>query len=63
METVHLLKNSANASHLAKSIEQYHSCKVENHETINDCLVAPTFGTVTLYQTLYLAGYRGGAIG
>ena len=31
METVHLLKSPANAAHLAKSIEQYRSGKVENH--------------------------------
>lgn len=36
METVHLLKSSANASHLAKSIEQYRSGKVENHELADD---------------------------
>jgi antitoxin YefM len=28
METVHLLKSSANAAHLAKSIEQYHQGKL-----------------------------------
>ena len=32
METVHLLKNPANAVHLAKSIAQYRSGRVENHE-------------------------------
>jgi len=36
METVHLLKSSANAAHLSKSIEQYHSGKVEIHEITND---------------------------
>ena len=36
METVHLLKSSANATHLAKSIEQYKSGKVVNHEMTND---------------------------
>ncbi|PHS14907.1 MAG: type II toxin-antitoxin system prevent-host-death family antitoxin [Kangiella sp.] len=36
METVHLLKSSANAKHLSKSIGQYHSGKVENHEITND---------------------------
>jgi len=36
METVHLLKNPANATHLIKSIEQYHSGKVSNHELTND---------------------------
>ncbi|RLA21339.1 MAG: type II toxin-antitoxin system prevent-host-death family antitoxin [Gammaproteobacteria bacterium] len=36
METVHLLKSSANASHLAKSIAQYRSGKTENHELVGD---------------------------
>ncbi len=36
METVYLLKNSANASHLAMSIEQYHSDNVVHHELSND---------------------------
>ena len=36
METVHLLKSPANAAHLAKSIEQYRSDKVENHGLIGD---------------------------
>jgi len=36
METVHLLKSPANTAHLAKSIDQYHSGKVESHEMIND---------------------------
>lgn len=36
METVHLLKSPANSAHLAKSIEQYRSGKVEQHELIND---------------------------
>jgi antitoxin YefM len=36
METVHLLKSPANAAHLAKSIAQYRSGKVENHELIDD---------------------------
>jgi len=36
METVHLLKSSANATHLAKSIEQYYTGKVESHELTND---------------------------
>ena len=35
METVHLLKSSANATHLAKSIEQYRSGKVEKHELVD----------------------------
>ncbi len=36
METVHLLKSPANAAHLAKSIAQYRSGKVENHDLVND---------------------------
>ena len=36
METVHLLKSPANAAHLAKSIAQYRSGKVENHGLIDD---------------------------
>lgn len=32
METVHLLKSPANAVHLEKSIAQYRSGKVENHD-------------------------------
>lgn len=36
METVHLLKSPANAAHLAKSIEQYRSGKLVNHELTND---------------------------
>lgn len=36
METVHLLKSPANAVHLAKSIEQYHSAKVVNHGLTDD---------------------------
>jgi len=36
METVHLLKSPANVAHLAKSIEQYRSGKVVNHELTND---------------------------
>ena len=36
METVHLLKSPANAAHLAKSIEQYRSGKVDNHQLSND---------------------------
>lgn len=35
METVHLLKSPANAVHLAKSITQYHSGKIENHELVD----------------------------
>lgn len=36
METVHLLKNPANAAHLGKSIKQYRSGKTENHGLIDD---------------------------
>ena len=36
METVHLLKSPANAQHLAKSIEQYQSGKIKEHELVND---------------------------
>ena len=36
METVHLLKSSENASHLAKSIQQYRSGKLESHELTDD---------------------------
>ena len=36
METVHLLKSPANAAHLAKSIEQYRSGKVEKHGIVDD---------------------------
>ena len=36
METVHLLKSPANAAHLAKSIAQYRSGKVEGHELVDD---------------------------
>ncbi len=36
METVHLLKSPANAAHLAKSIAQYRSRKVENHGLVDD---------------------------
>jgi len=36
METVHLLKSPTNAAHLAKSIEQYHSGKLVNHDLTND---------------------------
>lgn len=35
METVHLLKNPANAKHLEKSIEEYRSGEIENHDVIN----------------------------
>ncbi|MDA3811064.1 MAG: type II toxin-antitoxin system prevent-host-death family antitoxin [Spirochaetaceae bacterium] len=36
LETVHLLKNPANADHLARSIEQYRTGKIEEHNLIND---------------------------
>jgi len=36
METVHLLKSPANASHLAKSIKQYRAGKTETHELSSD---------------------------
>ncbi len=36
METVHLLKSPANAEHLAKSIDQYQSGKIEKHELVHD---------------------------
>ena len=36
METVHLLQSPANAAHLAKSIEQYRSGKLDSHELVDD---------------------------
>ena len=36
METVHLLKSPANAAHLAKSIAQYRSGKVEKHGIVDE---------------------------
>ena len=36
METVHLLKSPANATHLAKSIKQYQSGKTVSHELTDD---------------------------
>ncbi len=36
METVHLLKSPANASHLEKSIAQYRAGKTEEHELSDD---------------------------
>lgn len=36
METVHLLSNPANAKHLERSIEQYRTGKVEEHELLDD---------------------------
>jgi antitoxin YefM len=36
LETVHLLKNPANAAHLTKSISQYRSSAVQKHRLINE---------------------------
>ena len=36
METVHLLKSPANATHLTKSIKQYQSGKAKQHGLIDD---------------------------
>lgn len=36
IETVHLLKSSANAAHLARSIEQYRSGQTREHKLVND---------------------------
>jgi antitoxin YefM len=36
METVHLLKSPANATHLAKSIKQYRKGQAVQHELVND---------------------------
>lgn len=36
METVHLLKSPDNASHLTKSIQQYHRGQVVQHELSDD---------------------------
>ncbi|MEN8169573.1 MAG: type II toxin-antitoxin system prevent-host-death family antitoxin [Pseudomonadota bacterium] len=36
METVHLLRSPANAAHLAKSITQYRSGKIESHGLVDD---------------------------
>ncbi|THB65386.1 MAG: type II toxin-antitoxin system prevent-host-death family antitoxin [Gammaproteobacteria bacterium] len=36
METVHLLKSPANASHLEKSIRQYRTGNTKNHGLINE---------------------------
>jgi antitoxin YefM len=35
METVYLLRSPANATHLAKSIEQYHTGKIKQHELVD----------------------------
>ena len=36
IETVHLLKSPANVDHLARSIDQYRSGKVENYSLIDE---------------------------
>ncbi len=36
METVHLLKSPANAAHLDRSISQYRSGQVEQHDLADD---------------------------
>lgn len=36
METVHLLKSPANATHLARSIDQYRAGQVEHHSLTDD---------------------------
>lgn len=36
METVHLLKSPANATHLSKSIEQYNSGKFQCRDLVDD---------------------------
>lgn len=36
METVHLLRSPKNADHLSRSIEQYHSGKITEHELIDE---------------------------
>ncbi|MCW8889595.1 MAG: type II toxin-antitoxin system prevent-host-death family antitoxin [Sedimenticola sp.] len=36
METVHLLKSPANATHLAKSIAQFRSGDIETHGLVDD---------------------------
>lgn len=36
IETVHLLKSSANAAHLARSIEQYRSGQTRERKLVND---------------------------
>lgn len=36
METVHLLKSPANATHLSKSIEQFQAGQIAEREILND---------------------------
>ena len=36
METAHLLQSPENAAHLAKSIEQYRSGQIEQHQLLNE---------------------------
>ncbi|WP_425457472.1 type II toxin-antitoxin system Phd/YefM family antitoxin [Azomonas agilis] len=36
METVHLLKSPANATHLAKSIEQYRTTQVQERDLLDE---------------------------
>ncbi|MFT6101414.1 MAG: antitoxin YefM [Arenicella sp.] len=36
METVHLLKSPANATHLSKSIKHYREGKIKQHELTDD---------------------------
>jgi len=36
METVHLLKNPANAAHLSKSIKQYYAGRTQQHALVDD---------------------------
>ena len=36
VETFHLLKSPANASHLSKSIQQYQNGRTQEHELSND---------------------------
>lgn len=36
METVHLLKSPANATHLSKSIKQYQAGRTKQHELTDD---------------------------
>lgn len=36
METVHLLNSPANVAHLNKSIKQYHSGNIQQHQLVDD---------------------------